>query len=189
MRAIVGAAMILWGAALPSEAAEPEAPHCALLITSAGTQTSNAKVSQFWAAIDATVSAGASEGLAARGLDVRPFEVKMNTKEEQLAAVVKRLDETRCTKVVQLSRKLEGNGQTTGFSYAVVIFHLERSQYTGGNTVTTVGDYKKQYEFPLTADVMRTLKPTDIGTGIAADIDGSGVLDEMKTPLVAKPAA
>ena len=161
-------------------AAAPETPRCALLITSAGTQTGNARIDQFWASIDATVSAGASAGFAARGLDVRPFDVRMSTKDEQLAAVTQRLDETKCGNVVELSRTLEGNGHTTGFSYAVLIFHVDRKPSASGTTATTVGDYKNTYEYPLTAETMRTLKPTDIGTRIAADIDSSKVLETTK---------
>ncbi len=188
MRAIVGAAVIL-SAPAAALAAEPEVPHCALLITSVGTQTGNAKVDQFWADIDATVSGGASEGFTSRGLDVRPVDVKMKTKEEQLAAIVKLMNETRCTKVVQLSRKLDGDGHTTGFTYTVSVFHLEQKLHAGGTTAAVVGDYKKEYEYPLNPDVMRTLKPTDIGTRLAADVDGSRVLEDMKALPIAKPAA
>jgi hypothetical protein len=186
LRAIFGAALLAWAiAASPSSAAD--APKCVLLFEAGGTTTDNQKVNGFWGSVDLTVGDGAKTGLAAHGINASYHVATAQGSQARLAEVVAQLQATGCTKVIQVSRALQGGRGTQTLSYSVLVFHLDLKSAGTGAAYEVVADYRKQYDYPMTPEVMGKLKPTDIGTQIAADLDASNVLAEMKTGPAPKP--
>jgi hypothetical protein len=56
--------------------------------------------------------------------------------------------------------------------------HLEQKHVPGATSYTTVGEYRKIYNYP--ANVFVKLSLSGLGTQIATDIDNSGVLADIK---------
>ena len=184
---------MLWAAAAghPSAARADQTdaghPPCTLLYNGGGTLTDNEKVNGVWTEADQRVNDGVNSGLAASGFDIRYYIARAQGSQARLAEVVAQLKETKCAKVIQVTRTLGGSPGTKFFSYAVLVIHLDEKRIGAGTSYTVAGDYSKDYKYPMTEEVLRTLSLSGVGKQIAADIDASKVLADMKSAPAPTP--
>jgi hypothetical protein len=181
---IVGVVIFCCVTAFSAEAqtAAANAPGCVLLYNTTDSRFGDANVDGFWDTVDQAVGKFTTQALVEQGLDVRYFLSEATNSEQQLAEMVKQKNLTTCERFIQIARHNGGGKSTPNFSYTILLFHLEQSSTGGRTTYKVVGDFTKEYKYPLTEETFRTLAPSALGAQIASDIATSRALERAVPP-------
>lgn len=174
-------------------AAPTEGQHCIVLLGGGGTVTHNEDVDSRWFVINSGVSKFLIEALVARGYQIEEAIVDVRDADKRFGVLVRHLQSAGCDRAVQLAHVLkfttEGqHAQITAFDLQVSVVRLVSSDKEGAPAPTTgqvQSDYTKDYEYPLTAEVMQNLSLSELARTMATDLEKSGTLGTANTPAAA----
>ncbi len=157
-----------------------------LLFGGGGTLTADDNANIFWFAADGAVNDSVEASLRKRNYNIRRYFGKMADADEAMKILVQQLQQTKCSKALQLVHFLKSDPSNLNvvstFAFSASVIHLSQSknQSNGMTTYTVVEDYTKDYAYPLTEETLKTLSVKGVGAQIVADIDAAGVLVDMK---------
>ena len=151
-----------------------EAP-CVVLLGGAGSMTGNAEIDGNWFKIDSAISNDVADQLTARSYDVRPLIIDTHDSQELFNALWSKLSETHCALTVQIFRELKASKDRAD-SFSIKTTVLKIIPHPGSRVVTPASEYQKEYDFPLTTEVMENLSLSTLAGRIADDIAAAGVL-------------
>jgi hypothetical protein len=156
---------------------------CVLLMGGGGSVTPDKNVNSRWFVINSTVSRNVMSALTVLGYRMEDFIVDIQDANKRAGALFQQLSRTGCGKVVQVVHQLRSadNSQyVTRFAFVVSVLHLEPADPSNpaAKEIRFAGDYNKEYEYPLTKEIMENLSLSELARSIAADIDKAGVLEK-----------
>ncbi len=164
------------GGRAPAQAADTVP--CAIVFGGGGSVTGNKEADDLWFAMNSATSKAVAAELTARGYRVELFVSNISGMKPRFDALYFKMRDTRCDHVVEIS---SANGETPGpppaktFGFSVQVLHFDPSP-TNPRAIVVVGDFTGDYQYPLTAESMESLYPSDVGRQIAADIDDAKTL-------------
>jgi hypothetical protein len=169
-------------AAIPADASVPTTTSpCTLVMGGGGIVTANRDVNGRWFAINRAVASNVIASLKGKGYALREFIVDIQDANQRFAAMARELDQDKCGQVLQITNNLIADptkgGTTQSFAFDAFVIHLSIYTSTDGHRkATVVGEYQKNYTYPLTKEVMDNLSLSELGGKIAADVDEAKVL-------------
>lgn len=150
---------------------DPLTSNCIVLLGGGGTLTTNETVNDKWFAIDGVVERALMSDLNADGYRVHDYIVNTRNTEVRLAGLILQERNTGCGQVLEVTHELPA--QQFGFLVQVGYLHPASSS---ARSVTFVGQYEREYTYPLTTEVMQNLSLSGVGKNMATDLERTGVL-------------
>jgi hypothetical protein len=174
-------------------AAPLEGPRCIVLLGGGGTVTHSEDVDSKWFVINSGISKKLIEALVAKGYRIEETIVDVRDADRRFGVLVKHLQDARCDRAIQLAHILristEGQHATiTAFDFQVSVVRPVLNSNEGGTPPKTgqvKSDYSKDYEYPLTSEIMQNLSFSELAQTMAADLEKSGALGAAPTPAAA----
>lgn len=158
---------------------DPMMSDCIVLLGGGGTITTNETVNDRWFAIDGVVERALMGDLNADGYRVHDYIVNIPKTEVRLAGLMLEEQKTGCGQVLEVTHELIDDREHPGlphrFGFLVQVGYLHIPS-PSARTVTFVGQYHREYTYPLTREVMQDLSLSGVGKEMASNLESAGVL-------------
>jgi len=152
---------------------------CTLLLGGGGTVTTSDDVNSRWFVVNSAISRALMTDLSADGYRIVDFIVDIRDVNKRAAALMQQLHNAGCEQVIEVGDELRGsaaNPQVVS-RFAFVISVLQpRIDPAFPQTVHVGGTYQKDYEYPMTAEVLQQLSVSRLAKTMAADLEHAGAL-------------
>jgi len=166
-------------------ATTPAAParggKCTLLLGGGGTVTTSDDVNSRWFVVNSAISRALMTDLSADGYRIVDFIVDIRDVNKRAAALMQRLHSAGCEQVIEVGDELRGSvAQPQVVSrFAFVISVLQPNvDPTAPRTLQVGGTYQKDYEYPMTAEVLQALSVSQLAKTMATDLEHAGALQK-----------
>ena len=163
----------------PTPAASPRTGNCTLLLGGGGTVTTSDDVNNRWFVVNSAISRALMTDLNADGYRIIDFIVNIRDVNQRATAMMQQLHTAGCRQVIEVGDELRGsatNPQVVA-RFAFVISVLQpKIDPSAPRTVQVGGTYQKDYEYPMTAEVLQQLSVSRLAKTMATDLEHAGAL-------------
>lgn len=153
--------------------------HCTLLLGGGGTVTTSDDLNSRWFVVNSAISRALLTDLTADGYRIIDFIVDIRDVDQRAAAMMQQLHTVGCEQVIEVGDELRGsaaNPQVVS-RFAFVISVLQpRIDASSPQTLHVGGTYQKDYEFPMTAEVLQQLSVSRLAKTMATDLEHARAL-------------
>lgn len=153
--------------------------NCTLLLGGGGTVTTSDDVNNRWFVVNSAISRALMTDLNADGYRIVDFIVNIRDVDKRAAAMMQQLHTAGCEQVIEVGDELRGsaaNPQVVS-RFAFVISVLQpKADPSSPRTIEVGGTYQKNYEYPMTAEVLQQLSVSRLAKTMATDLEHAGAL-------------
>ncbi|HZT03223.1 MAG TPA: hypothetical protein VFA39_13250 [Steroidobacteraceae bacterium] len=165
--------------ATPTLTAPVPGGKCTLLLGGGGTVTTSDDVNSRWFVVNSAISRALMTDLSADGYRIVDFIVDIRDVNKRAAALMQRLHSAGCEQVIEVGDELRGSAANPEVvsRFAFVISVLQpKIDPAAPRTLHVGGTYQKDYEYPMTAEVLQQLSVSRLAKTMAADLEHAGAL-------------
>jgi hypothetical protein len=149
-----------------------------------GSAFADPKITSFWHTVNGEITSQLHERLAADRYRVIKLVVPSEDATKNEGVVVRGLAANRCSRLIQVSHKVDEDSSGKFFRFDVVALRMQPkaqdAMSAGGTNVTTVGEFKREYRFARNAEVFKTFNTATFAGTVAQDLQRSGVLEPLR---------
>jgi hypothetical protein len=165
--------------AAPAPTATPEGGNCTLLLGGGGTVTTSDDINGRWFVVNSAVSRALTTDLSADGYRIIDFIVDIRDVNQRAGAMMQRLHAAGCEQVIEVGDELRGSAANpqvvSRFSFVVSVLQPTMDP-SSPRTIRVAGTYQKDYEYPMTAQVLKQLSVSQLAQAMATDLEHAGAL-------------
>lgn len=181
LRCLALAAALIAPAAFAAQtpAAFSRGGKCTLLLGGGGTVTTSDDVNSRWFVVNSAISRALMSDLSADGYRIIDFIVDIRDVNQRAAAMMQQLHSAGCEQVIEVGDELRGSAANPQIvsRFAFVVSVLQpKIDPAAPRTLQVGGTYQKDYEYPMTAEVLQQLSVSRLAKTMAADLEHAGAL-------------
>jgi hypothetical protein len=157
----------------------PRSGNCTLLLGGGGTVTTSDDVNSRWFVVNSAISRALVSDLNADGYRIVDFIVDIRDVNKRAAAMMQQLHTAGCEQVIEVGDELRGSAAhpqvVSRFSFVISVLQPKMDP-SSPKTVDVGGTYQKDYEYPMTAEVLQQLSVSRLAKTMATDLEHAGAL-------------
>jgi hypothetical protein len=165
--------------AAQTPAALSRSANCTLLLGGGGTVTTSDDVNSRWFVVNSAISRALMTDLDADGYRIVDFIVDIRNVDQRAAAMMQQLHSAGCEQVIEVGDELRGSAANpqvvSRFAFVVSVLQ-PKIDPSSPRTVDVGGTYQKNYEYPMTAEVLQQLSVSQLAKTMATDLEHAGAL-------------
>lgn len=168
--------------ASPAIAQTTERGACVLLMGGSIQDTGNPENNDFWFTVNRTVTTDLGERLKAGGYVLQAKFGRSMSSDDSMKLAVRGSTESGCDEIIQVANVVSsaGGSKLDTFGFSITVMHFDQRTEDGATLYTAASDFSKDYTYPATPEVMKTLSMDSVAAQIISDMEASGVLATFK---------